>query len=139
MANHALAVRALSRRSFPLTWHWLKEVPGPHWGSTVLSCAQERTGNFVNSSISCHSLLHIQRVRHSQMQAHTCTFYFFPYGLVFGTCSSPWVEAGGHTRPPHSLPPELLCFMVHLRGLLLPPELQGSQGNKFPSPCYSRS
>lgn len=139
MANHTLDVRALSRRSLPFTWRWLKEVPGPHWRSTVLSCAQERTGNCVNSSISCHSLLHIQRVRHSQRQAHTCTFYFSPYGLVFGTCSPPWDEAAGHTCPAHSLPPELHCFMAHLRGLLLPPELRSLRVTSFQARAIVRA
>lgn len=89
MANHTLTLKALARKSLPLTWHWLKEAAGPRWGSAVLSRAQERrAGRFVNSSLDCHSLLRIQRVTHLHMQVHTRALYVLPYGPVFVTCAS---------------------------------------------------
>ena len=133
MANHSLALKAVTGKSPTVTWHWLKGVTGPYRGSTALSCTQERrNGKVVNSCVGCHSFLHIQRVTHSHMQLHTCMLDLLFYGPVFMTCPSPWDQAGSHPCLPSGLLAEPPCLLAYLRGL---PSLlsRGSQSNEFPS------
>lgn len=57
----------LVKLSLPLPQYWLKEVPGPCWGSSPTMCPRENW-KICDQFYPRHSLLCIQRIRHSHMQ-----------------------------------------------------------------------